>query len=128
MGRMGAQYDRRPTYSAGMSTRRPSPLGGRRPSRHELTDFLLEQGGHIGYSIRPSARRQGHASAALRQVLELAAEMGHERVLLTCDEDNIASRAIIEGVGGEYEDSRVGTRRYWVPTLVTDRPAGALIG
>ncbi|MFX4286209.1 GNAT family N-acetyltransferase [Janibacter sp. G349] len=96
--------------------------------RHELTDFLLEQGGHIGYSVRPSARRQGHASTALRQVLELAAEMGHERVLITCDEDNVASRATIEGAGGVYEDSRVGKRRYWVPTVTTDRPAGALIG
>ena len=93
--------------------------------RHELTDVLLEQGGHIGYSIRPSARRQGHASTALRQVLELAAEMGHERVLVTCDEDNAASRAVIEGAGGAYEDSRVGKRRYWVPTVVTDRPKGA---
>lgn len=96
--------------------------------RHELTDFLLEQGGNIGYSVRPSARRQGHASTALRQVLELAAEMGHERVLVTCDEDNSASRAVIEGAGGVYGDSRVGKRRYWVPTVATDRPAGALIG
>lgn len=96
--------------------------------RHELTPFLLEQGGHVGYSIRPSARRQGHASTALRQVLELAAEMGLERVLITCDEDNIASRATIEGVGGVYEDSRAGKRRHWVPTVPTDRPAGAVIG
>lgn len=96
--------------------------------RHELNDFLLEQGGHIGYSIRPSARRQGHATTALRQTLELAAEMGMERVLITCDEDNAASRATIEGVGGEYEDSRAGQRRYWVPTIATDRPAGAVIG
>ena len=93
--------------------------------RHELTPWLLDQGGHIGYSIRPSARRQGHASTALRQVLELAAEMGHDRVLVTCDEDNAASRATIEGAGGTYEDSRVGKRRYWVPTVVTDRPKGA---
>ena len=96
--------------------------------RHELTDFLLREGGHIGYSVRPSARRQGHASTALRQVLELAAEMGMERVLITCDEDNLASRATIERVGGEYDDSRVGKRRYWVPTIPTDRPAGAFIG
>ncbi|WP_435199921.1 GNAT family N-acetyltransferase [Janibacter sp. GS2] len=95
--------------------------------RHELTDVLLERGGHIGYSIRPSARRQGHASTALRQTLELAAEMGHERVLITCAEDNAASRAIIEGAGGEHEDSRGGERRYWVPTLPSDRPAGARI-
>lgn len=96
--------------------------------RHELTDFLLEQGGHIGYSVRPSARRQGHASTALRQTLELAGEMGMEQVLITCDEDNAGSRAIIEGAGGVYEDSRAGKRRYWVPTVATDRPAGAVIG
>lgn len=96
--------------------------------RHELTPFLLEQGGHVGYSIRPSARRRGHAGTALRQVLELAAEMGPERVLLTCDEDNVASRATIEAAGGQYEDSRAGKRRYWVPTIATDRPAGAAIG
>lgn len=93
--------------------------------RHELTDFLLEQGGHIGYSVRPSARRQGHASSALRQTLELAAEMGLERVLVTCDEDNAGSRATIEGAGGAYEDSRRGKRRYWVATVPTDRPEGA---
>ncbi|NYF98988.1 GNAT family N-acetyltransferase [Janibacter cremeus] len=96
--------------------------------RHELNDFLLEQGGHIGYSIRPSARRQGHATTALRQVLELAGELGMERVLLTCDEDNPASRATIEHAGGEYEDSRAGKRRYWVTAITTDRPAGAVIG
>lgn len=96
--------------------------------RHELTDFLLREGGHIGYSIRPSARRQGHASTALRQTLEMASEMGMERVLITCDEDNVASRAIIEGADGEYEDSRAGRRRYWVPTIATDRPAAAVLG
>lgn len=95
--------------------------------RHQLNDFLLREGGHIGYSIRPSARRQGHASTALRQTLELAAEMGHEQVLVCCAEDNAGSRAIIEGAGGAYEDSRSGQRRYWVPTVATDRPSGARI-
>lgn len=95
--------------------------------RHELNDFLLREGGHIGYSIRPSARGRGHARAALRQTLELAAEMGTAQVLLTCAEDNAASRAVIEGAGGVYEDSRAGTRRYWVTTPVTDRPEGARI-
>src|SRR5699024_536272 len=51
--------------------------------RHELADFLLEQGGHIGYYVRPSARQQGHAGTALRQTLEMAHEMGLERVLIT---------------------------------------------
>lgn len=96
--------------------------------RHELNDFLLREGGHIGYSISPSARRRGHASAALHQTLELAGEMGLGRVLITCAEDNAGSRTIIEAAGGQYEDSRAGQRRYWVPAVATDRPAGAFIG
>lgn len=95
--------------------------------RHELTEVLLRQGGHVGYSIRPSARRRGHASAALRQALELAAEMGLEQVLLCCAADNLASRTIIERAGGRYEDSRAGQRRYWVPTISSGRPPGARI-
>lgn len=96
--------------------------------RHELNDFLRREGGHIGYSIRPSARRQGHASAALQQTLELAGEMEIEQVLVCCAEDNAASRTIIEAAGGEYEDSRAGQRRYWVPTPPSTRPVGARIG
>ena len=82
--------------------------------RHELTDFLLNEGGHIGYSVKPSARRRGHAAKALAHALPIARELGITRVLLTCDEDNFASRATIEKNGGAYEDSRNGKRRYWI--------------
>lgn len=84
--------------------------------RHRLTPFLLEQGGHIGYSVRPTARRRGHASAALRDALPIARDLGIEQVLVVCDEDNAGSRAVIEGNGGRYEDSRAGKRRYWIAT------------
>lgn len=90
--------------------------------RHELNDVLLREGGHVGYSMRPSARRQGHATTALTEVLELAGQMGLGRVLVTCEEDNVGSRAVVERVGGVYEDSRTGKRRYWCatsPSLVT---------
>ncbi|HVK27896.1 MAG TPA: GNAT family N-acetyltransferase [Nocardioides sp.] len=84
--------------------------------RHVLNDFLLEEGGHIGYSIRPSARRRGHASAALGLAVAEAARLGIDRVLVTCDEDNDASRRTIEANGGALEDVRNGKRRYWITT------------
>lgn len=85
--------------------------------RHELNDFLLNEGGHIGYSVRPSARRRGHAAAALADALPMARELGIRRVLLTCDENNAGSRATIEKNGGVCEDTRHGKRRYWIDTV-----------
>ncbi|MFI6833509.1 GNAT family N-acetyltransferase [Kribbella sp. NPDC050241] len=86
--------------------------------RHALNAKLLEGGGHIGYGIRPSARRRGLASWALGQVLGRARTRGIDRVLITCDDDNVASAKTIERNGGVLEDVRdtwLGlTRRYWV--------------
>lgn len=82
--------------------------------RHELNDWLLNEGGHIGYSVRPNARRCGVASRALALALDRARELGIGRVLLTCDEDNVASAGTIEKAGGEFEDVRSGKRRYWI--------------
>ena len=84
--------------------------------RHILNDFLLNEGGHIGHSVRPSARRRGHASQALKDALPIARQLGIRRALVTCDEDNAASRATIEKNGGIYEDSRNAKRRYWIDT------------
>lgn len=78
--------------------------------RHELSDFLLQAGGHIGYSIRPSARRRGLATWALARTLERARTMGLDRVLITCDPDNPASARTIEGNGGQLEDTRDTSR------------------
>ena len=85
--------------------------------RHRLNDFLLREGGHIGYSVRPSARRRGWASRSLSEALPLAHELGIDAVLICCKEDNAASRAVIEANGGVYEDSRNGLRRYWIPRV-----------
>jgi predicted acetyltransferase len=84
--------------------------------RHSLTQWLLDEGGHIGFSVRPTRRREGHAGRALALALPRAADLGLDRVLLTCDEDNDASRRTIERNGGVYEDSRNGKRRYWIAT------------
>jgi len=83
--------------------------------RHELNAFLLEEGGHIGYSVRPSRRREGHASRALALGVLEAGRLGIERVLVTCDEDNLPSAGTIERNGGVLEDVRAGKRRYWIP-------------
>jgi predicted acetyltransferase len=86
--------------------------------RYELTEKLLDGGGHIGYGVRPSARGRGRASWALGQVLDRARASGLDRVLVTCDDDNLASARTIECNGGVLEDVRetwLGlTRRYWI--------------
>ncbi|WP_030153151.1 GNAT family N-acetyltransferase [Streptomyces sp. NRRL S-244] len=86
--------------------------------RHYLNGFLLDAGGHIGYGIRPSARRRGLAGWALGAVLYEARLLGMDRVLLTCDPGNTGSVRTIERGGGVLEDVRdtlVGPkRRYWI--------------
>jgi predicted acetyltransferase len=89
---------------------------GRIAIRHALNAFLLDVGGHIGYDVRPSRRREGHASAMLRQALPWALELGIESALVTCDDDNIGSIRVIEAAGGVVEDVRGIKRRYWVRT------------
>jgi predicted acetyltransferase len=86
--------------------------------RHYLNAFLLDVGGHIGYSIRPSFRRRGLATWALGAVLPEARALGLDRVLVTCDDDNIGSARSIERNGGVLEDARTTNagikRRYWI--------------
>jgi len=89
---------------------------GRMSIRHELNDWLSEVGGHIGYDVRRSRRREGHATAMLAAALPIIRDLGVESALITCDADNIGSRLVIEHNGGVLEDERKGKLRYWVPT------------
>ena len=94
-------------------------LVGRVSIRHELNEFLLHEGGHIGYAVRPAYRRRGFATEMLRQAVVVARSHRVERVLITCDEGNLASAGVIERAGGALEDVRVGAdgvgkRRYWI--------------
>ena len=82
--------------------------------RLRLNDFLLEEGGHIGYSIRPSERGKGYAKEALRQGLQVAKEKNIKQALVTCSTGNPASRAVIVSNGGVFEDVRNGVERYWI--------------
>lgn len=96
-------------------------LVGRVSIRHELNDFLVNFGGHLGYGVRPAHRRRGHAGKMLRQALVFARSAGLGRVRVTCDVGNGVSASIIERAGGVLEDVRVapdgiGKRRYWIAT------------
>ncbi|WP_309128866.1 GNAT family N-acetyltransferase [Microbacterium sp.] len=89
--------------------------------RRELNDWLRNYGGHIGYSVRPSRRRQGLARAALNLLLDRARGEGYERVMLTCDDDNTGSYRTIEGSGGVLHDTidaaeagHPRVRQYWI--------------
>ena len=83
--------------------------------RLSLNDKLFVEGGHIGYSIRPSQRRKGLAKMQLELGLaEARKQQGLERVLITCDEDNEASRRTILSAGGVYENTIDRSQRYWI--------------
>lgn len=89
---------------------------GRVQIRHRLTPFLRDVGGHIGFYVAPRVRRRGHATAILAAALPVAAALGLECALVTCDVDNTASRKTIEANGGLFQDQRGPKLRYWVPT------------
>jgi predicted acetyltransferase len=86
--------------------------------RHGLNDFLLRAGGHVGYGLRPSARGRGLAAWAVYKIIPRAQDLGLDRLLVTCEDSNVASARTIENVGGVLEDVRqteLGmTRRYWI--------------
>lgn len=82
--------------------------------RLRLNEGLLNYAGHIGYSIRPSEQGKDYAKEALRQGLQVAKEKNIHRALVTCSRENPASRAVILANGGQFEDVRNGTERYWI--------------
>lgn len=86
--------------------------------RHELNDYLAKIGGNIGYYIRPSARNKGYGTKILKLALIKAKQLGLQKVLITCDQYNIASKKIIEKNKGKFKDKIFEegktTIRYWI--------------
>jgi predicted acetyltransferase len=96
---------------------------GRSSIRHSITnEFLAREGGHIGYCVLAEHRRRGYATEILRQSLVVVRSIGVERVLVTCDDDNVGSATVIERCGGVFESLTENTenpngapkRRYWI--------------
>jgi predicted acetyltransferase len=108
-------------------TRAEDPSAGRTPATFRwiveddtvlggiaLRHTLDEKLGHIGYGVRPSARRRGLGTWALTEMLGEARARGLDRVLLICASDNIASARTIERCGGVREPGPGPTQRYWI--------------
>jgi predicted acetyltransferase len=98
---------------------------GRASIRHRLAETRGHINGHIGYVVLPEFRGRGYGAEILRLSLNFARQkLGIERALLTCDDDNISSRKVIEKCGGVLEnivtapDLRVPKRRYWIDTAI----------
>lgn len=72
---------------------------GRASIRHELNEFLAGEGGHIGFGVLAERRRRGYGTEILRQSLVIARAVAIDRVLVTCDDENL-------GVGREYRPVR----------------------
>ena len=94
-------------------------LIGRVSIRHELNEFLERTSGHIGLGVRPTLRRQGYATQIFLRSLDVSRTLGLKRVLVTCDERNIASSKVIEKCGGVLEgivEQADGEKlkRYWI--------------
>jgi len=89
--------------------------------RHRLNEFLMNFGGHIGYSVRKSVRRQGYATEMLALALQKCSSLGIDKVLITCDKENIGSAKTIMNNGGKFENEVVEgdgmTQRYWITIL-----------
>lgn len=73
--------------------------------RYNLSnDYMKKFGGHIGYMVNPKYRKQGYGSQLLKYGLEIAQEISLGEVLITCNENNIGSKKIIEKYNGKFID------------------------
>jgi predicted acetyltransferase len=88
--------------------------------RLSLTEGLRQEGGHIGYGIRPTARRRGHATRILALTLQKARGRGIGDVLVTCNRSNVGSAVTIMKNGGTLESEEFYPekgdfkQRYWI--------------
>ena len=86
--------------------------------RHYLNEYLTQVGGNIGYGVRKTERNKGYAKQMLKLALEKCKELKIKKVLITCDEDNIASEKVILSANAKFEDIRnvdgENKKRFWI--------------
>ena len=72
--------------------------------RLALNDYLRKEGGHIGYSVRPTERRNHYGTDMLTQALDVCGTIGINEVLVSCDKKNTASAGVIRKCDGLLKD------------------------
>lgn len=88
--------------------------------RHCLNEALLKKGGHIGYSILPSQRKKGYATAMLKEAIKICQRWDIDPLLITCNKENIASKKTILKCGGKFENEYFDEKtketilRFWI--------------
>lgn len=89
--------------------------------RYSLNDYLYNFGGHIGYGIRPTERRKGYGGKMLELALVICKNKGMDKVLITCDKDNIASARTMLKNGAVLENEVIENdkivQRYWIELI-----------
>ena len=89
-------------------------------ARLRLNDTLLLHWWHIWYSIRPGERKKHYATAQLFTALKIYKDLWVEKVLLTCDKNNIWSAKTIQNCGWILENEIIDPvdweliQRYWI--------------
>lgn len=88
-----------------------------------LDENIMNGIGSIGYSVRLSEQGKGYGKEILKQGCKIAKEYGMNKVLLTINNNNIASIKCCESAGGILEDiieseneaeGKHLLRRYWI--------------
>ena len=88
--------------------------------RWNLNEEMLKFAGHIGYGIRPTERRKGYNKLNLYMGLKEEQKLGLDRVMVSCNVDNIGSNKTIQALGGILERTEVDpidnekTNIYWI--------------
>ncbi|WP_230202550.1 GNAT family N-acetyltransferase [Paenibacillus ihumii] len=82
--------------------------------RHQLNEKLRVYGGHVGYIVRPTERGKGYGKLFLSEMIKQAKKLEIEQLLITCNEDNVPSRKVIESNHGQLESVTDGICRYWI--------------
>jgi predicted acetyltransferase len=70
--------------------------------RSGSTPHIERYAGHVGFSVHPRHRGHRYASRSLTLLLPIAARLKFERLWITCDPENAASRRSLELAGARF--------------------------